>query len=74
MKIPVQKESPFTNLTPTSMLPENYASIFQAEVQPQVKAKRIKAALRRDNLRLGAYCLMLASMGSLAAFQACKGR
>lgn len=67
------KDTPFSNLTPTSMLPTNYASIFRAKVDPQEKANRLKIALRRDNIQLMAYFLMLASLGSLAFFQAAKG-
>lgn len=73
LNISLPKESPFSNLTPTSMLPTNYASIFQAQVEPQEKARRLKLALQRDNYQLVAYFLMLASMGSLAFFQAAKG-
>lgn len=67
------KDRPFANLTSTSMLPMNYASIFQAHVDPKEKARRLKLALRRDNLQLMAYFLMLGSLGSLAFFQAAKG-
>lgn len=69
------KDRPFANLAQgTSVLPQAYATIFQATVDPLEKAKRLRLALRRDNLNLLAYCLMLACMGSLAFFQLGKGK
>lgn len=67
------KDRPFANLTSTSMLPMTYASIFKAQDEPKEKARKLREALRRDNLQLIAYFLMLASMGGLAFFQAAKG-
>lgn len=61
-------DRPFQNLTPTAMLPMNYASIFQAQVEPQEKARRLRRALRRDNLQLLAFMLLVAFLGSLAFF------
>lgn len=72
-EIELPQNRPFANLAPISVVPQNYATILQAHVDPQEKAKRLKKALLRDNLQLGAYFLMLSSMGSLAFFQAAKG-
>lgn len=67
-------DRPFANLAQgSSVLPQAYATIFQATIDPMEKAKRLRLALRRDNLNLLAYCLMLACMGSLAFFQLGKG-
>lgn len=72
-QLELPRDRPFANLTPAALVPSNYATIMQAQVDPKEKAKRLKAALLRDNLQLGAYFLMLAAMGSLAFFQAAKG-
>jgi hypothetical protein len=72
-RVELPKDRPFANLAPTSSLPQTYATILRARVDPQEKAKRLRAALRRDNIQLLAYFLMLASMGTLAFFHAAKG-
>jgi hypothetical protein len=68
------KDRPFTNLASSAEMPPVYAAIFEANINPRDTALRLRAALRRDNLQLVAYLLMLASMASLALFQLCGGR
>lgn len=72
-RLQLPKDRPFANLAPSSAVPRTYATILQAQVDPQEKARKLKAALRRDNLQLAAYFLMLCSLGSLSFFQAAKG-
>lgn len=72
-RVELPKDRPFANLASTSSLPQTYATILRAQVDPQEKAKRLRAALRRDNIQLLAYFLMLYSMGSLAFFQVARG-
>jgi hypothetical protein len=68
------KDRPFTNLASSSELPPNYAIIFESDANPRDKALRLKAALRRDNIQLIAYFLMLASYMTLTLFQLCGGK
>jgi hypothetical protein len=68
------KDRPFTNLASSSELPPNYAVIFESDANPRDKALRLKAALRRDNIQLIAYFLMLPSYTTLAVFQLCGGK
>ena len=72
-KVELPKDRPFANLTSTSILPMAYASILKCHVDPKEKARRLRKALRRDNLQLLAYFIMLAFLGSLAFFQAAQG-
>lgn len=71
--VELPKDRPFTNLASNSALPQAYSTILQSQANPQEKAKRLKAALRRDNTQLLAYFLMLSAMGSVALFMAAKG-
>jgi hypothetical protein len=72
-RVELPKDRPFANLAPSPALPRTYANIFKSHVDGQEKARRLKAALRRDNTYLAAYLLMLFSLGSCNFFQAAKG-
>lgn len=70
VEIQLPKDRPFGNLvSPNSMLPQNYATIFQARVEPVEKARRLRLALRQDNFQLAAYTCMLSFLATLAGFQ-----
>ncbi|KAK9900190.1 hypothetical protein P389DRAFT_9126 [Cystobasidium minutum MCA 4210] len=66
------KDRPFANVitvNATTLAPRHLQSIIdQRGTSPAEKSRRLRAALRRDNQMLFAYCLLLLAMGSLAFY------
>ncbi|KAK9900189.1 hypothetical protein P389DRAFT_165385 [Cystobasidium minutum MCA 4210] len=66
------KDRPFANIVAvntTTVAPRHLQTILdQRGTSPAEKSRRLRAALRRDNQMLFAYCLLLAAMGSLAFY------